>query len=593
VTRADGGPFASPVPFALSKGGATRLTGVLDNSGGVWRATVDAGADDGARGLYAGWDGGPYITGTFKVTATPPTIALVPETAPARAPNQTDGDGNPRWKKSEVAPVKVTSNRDLLAAPVPADFSNASVATSTRCTSCAAPRCYCFEVDLAPEAFTQAAPGTLYGAVQVSLNKPLVDALGNSGNAAQAAVDITRFKWSQVVATLSASSPTAIALSSSGLVLAGASVGVTSALTALSPDGGIAWQKSYSSEAITAGPLIGTTGAFVAVNNGTQGQLRRLSLADGTTFTPDRCLAANLTYQGDMALASPGAGEFPVAVASDGTITGATNTAHCTSTSLGSTSATSTLIVSGDAAYAALDGQDPIWKFTMLSATPTAEGQISTGTLFPANLFSFGTTLVGGGGGPTIGGVFAFMDTGGTLSGATTNKTPGAKPAGAAVVGGSSAAPLVYFGDNNGGHIYEVPLAVGPVFGTEVDSGQLATTDFSKRAPLYGANGHLYVAGTGADKALRALNATTLVEEWSWTAPNAIAGQLNLDKNRDAARPCDPGQPGVLYVVTASGSAATLNAILVDSPGVDPAAPWPRYQHDPGNTGNPATDLSA
>jgi len=97
---------------------------------------------------------------------------------------------------------------------------------------------------------------------------------------------------------------------------------------------------------------------------------------------------------------------------------------------------------------------------------------------------------------------------------------------------------------------------------------------------------------TASANVLYALDAAGPSEEWHWTAPGAISVQLNLDKNRDAAHPCALGQPGVLYVVTA-GTQTTVYAILVDSPGIDGSAPWPRYQHDPGSTGNSGTSLAA
>ena len=56
-----------------------------------------------------------------------------------------------------------------------------------------------------------------------------------------------------------------------------------------------------------------------------------------------------------------------------------------------------------------------------------------------------------------------------------------------------------------------------------------------------------------------------------------------------AALALSSGVPGVLYAATTSGK---VFAVIVDSPGLDPAAPWPRYQHDARNTGNPATPIT-
>jgi hypothetical protein len=605
ASRADGGTFAAPIPFVLSKGQVLRVAGQLEKTGGVWVATADAGSDDGSRELFAGWDGGPHVTGTFSVTATPPTITLTPEVAPGRPTNQTDGDGSPRWKKSEVAPVKLVSSRDLLAPPTAADFTNAAVSTSSRCTACAAPRCYCFEVNLAPQAFTQTAPGTLHGTVSVSLNKPLTDFLGNDGAAAPAAVDVTRFKWSQNIATTTAATPTAIALTPAGVLIAGvttpASVGANSTLTALHPDGGIAWQTPYASEAITAGPMAGQAGIYFAVGTSGAGVLRRLAF-DGTNPT-DRCTATGLSYMGDMALVSPGTNEYPVAVVKNATLMGGTKVSgtdcHASSPFWTTLRADGrdrpTVVVEGDTSYVALSSQPPIWKFDTLGAIPTGQGSRSTVTLFPSNLFFVGANIVGGGG-PTVGGAFSFYDDGAALDGgATTNATPGESPGGAAVVGSPDAGDSrqrVYYGDS-GGSLRQVRLSAEdpPIFDSATSC---AATGFnlSENAPVVGAGGHLYSAAGGR----LYVYDTTPAPEWYWDVPGApsegVAAQLNLDKNRDAANPCASGQPGVLYVVTSAGAQTLVYAILVDSQGVESRAPWPRYQHNPGNTGNRATGLA-
>jgi hypothetical protein len=604
ATRADGEPFLAPIPFKLSKDGTTLVEGELTKTGPAsWTGSVDAGVEDGARALFAGWDGGPHATGAFNVTATPPTITLVPESAPVRPANQTDTDGTHRWKKSEVAAVRLVSNRDLLTAPTSADFNNGSAVSSpaTCAEACVAPRCYCFAVDLAQLPFTQTAPGTLYGTVPVSLNKSLTDKFGNNGAAAPVAIHVTRFKWRQVVASHAAASPTALAITPSGVVIAGASVGATSTLTALEPDGGVAWQKAYGSEAITAGPMAGETGIYFAVNSGGAGVLRKLAL-DGSGGT-DRCSIGGLAYSGDLALAMPGANEYPMAVANNATLMGGTKVegTDCHASSVFWTTLDTgdrpTVVVEEGRSYVALSSQPPIWRFDTLGATPASQGSRSTITLFPSNLFSVGTNIVGGGGGgPTVGGVFSFFDDGAALDGgATTNATPGESPGGAAAVGPPAAGDSrlrVYYGDS-GGSFRQVRVSADnpPIFGS-ASSTAATGLNLSKRAPIVGAGGHLYSAASGRVYVYDSSPA----QEWYWDVPNAptetVGAQINLDKNRDAADPCGSGQPGVLYVVTSTGAQTSVYAILVDSKGVEATAPWPRFQHNPGNTGNRATGLA-
>jgi len=63
---------------------------------------------------------------------------------------------------------------------------------------------------------------------------------------------------------------------------------------------------------------------------------------------------------------------------------------------------------------------------------------------------------------------------------------------------------------------------------------------------------------------------------------------LTIDCTRDDAGTAISA-PGVVYVKSGSTS---LTAIVVDSHGIDTTAPWPKYQHDPRNTGNVDTPMT-
>ena len=47
--------------------------------------------------------------------------------------------------------------------------------------------------------------------------------------------------------------------------------------------------------------------------------------------------------------------------------------------------------------------------------------------------------------------------------------------------------------------------------------------------------------------------------------------------------------PGTLYYGANNGK---LYAIIVDNPGIDTSSDWPKYQHDPRNTGSLSTPLT-
>ncbi|PTL82899.1 hypothetical protein DAT35_12760 [Vitiosangium sp. GDMCC 1.1324] len=90
-----------------------------------------------------------------------------------------------------------------------------------------------------------------------------------------------------------------------------------------------------------------------------------------------------------------------------------------------------------------------------------------------------------------------------------------------------------------------------------------------------------------------------MVGEWStsnfsnrWTLTSGIGPTSispALDCARDAAGAARAENLGALYVA----EGGKLYAFVVDSPGLDSSAPWPKYQHDSRNTGNPDTPISS
>jgi hypothetical protein len=105
-------------------------------------------------------------------------------------------------------------------------------------------------------------------------------------------------------------------------------------------------------------------------------------------------------------------------------------------------------------------------------------------------------------------------------------------------------------------------------------------------SPVVGANGTLYFAPRSTIVAF-SRNAGTE----SWAVSDAGFDQVLGSPGLDCDRAQDGGlrKLGILYVPARNG---TVTAVVVDSPGIDSSASWPKYQHDPRNTGNASTDLS-
>jgi hypothetical protein len=100
-------------------------------------------------------------------------------------------------------------------------------------------------------------------------------------------------------------------------------------------------------------------------------------------------------------------------------------------------------------------------------------------------------------------------------------------------------------------------------------------------APVLGDGEWLYTAdSTGT---LQAWGRADLTTRWSKQLSGNVSASPNLACGVGA------GHPGTLYVATEGGK---LYSIVVDSHGLDASTPWPKYQHDTRNTGNPSTPLT-
>jgi hypothetical protein len=123
-------------------------------------------------------------------------------------------------------------------------------------------------------------------------------------------------------------------------------------------------------------------------------------------------------------------------------------------------------------------------------------------------------------------------------------------------------------------------------FGPNAVAASAALTAPLATAPVLGAAGLVYTVA--ADGALEVRSTQDLALRWRLLLGGAVLANPTLDVGRaaDGAKACS--RPGTFYVLTASGQ---LFALLVDSRGLEPTAPWPRFQRDPRNTGNATSDL--
>jgi hypothetical protein len=122
------------------------------------------------------------------------------------------------------------------------------------------------------------------------------------------------------------------------------------------------------------------------------------------------------------------------------------------------------------------------------------------------------------------------------------------------------------------------------IFSRDVQTGDFAaaqSTGLVRSVPAMGSDELVYALTTNGMIDVRDVS---LRPRWSaQVSQGRFWASSTLDCSRQFGR-------GVLYAASDLGE---LFAVLVDSVGLDPASPWPKYQHDVRNTGNPATPIQS
>ena len=419
-------------------------------------------------------------------------------------------------------------------------------------------------------------------------------------------IPVTRLKWTRLLENGSAP-PSGVAVAPDGTVVVGYSVPnaaplkVAAVVEAFRPDGGVIWKNSTLARAVRSGPIVRSTTVFTSHAGQAPviiQQIVRTKLADGTVGV--QCSNDTWGFFGDMAVMSTGSGENAAAVSTNGDLIGGGPSAlSCSMVSCFSSfqqdSEHPTVVIAGDVALVGSDQHDQVFKVGIDGGAFSLPDSIWTTPLNPKSLFVTGAVAGGGGQGPAVGGVMAFNFTGDLYGTSPSDTSAGSW--GAAVLAIVNGSAWAYQGTFE--HISRVrvsPTVSSVQLDSRVASAQIPAVAFSDHSPLVGRGGRLFVIGN--DGAVRAFDLATLGERWRWDGTLGLSSELNLDINRDAPQPCAAGQPGVLYVVAFSASGwhagtpdTRLYAVLVDSAGLERAAPWPRHQHDPGSTGNSTTSL--
>lgn len=552
---------------------------------------------DGPKVFVAGWPApGPSASLTLIRDTTPPEVLVQVEPRPA------SGDPDPvtagAWKKDELAIVRVAvdGGRTPLASDLHPRWGGA--VTVAACQASCPGACGCFALDLA---------GTRIDGLRGTdsfVVGPIQDNAGNASSPADAGVQVSRLKWSRSKALGSSASPLLpVAVTRQGVVLWGGFDAPSSAARVLATgqDGGLRWGITASE--VTAGPVVGADGVWLGTVDGLNSQLQRFDLVDGGSLD-SRCIATAATFgafRGDLALGlTDGGVERPFGLRS-GAVQFPTQLS-CNVQSLtafpSSATARSTLVTraTGSAdheVFAASTGASRLWKVGIQGDTPQSLGDATLpSSTQPRGLFFDGASRAGGGGGGVVGGGTVFTTlAAGSLTGATFTSAPAANSGPIAVGEG-----FMLFGTSDG---TLQKLTYDPTTGAMLDGGSTTVlsaagpVSLQDRTPVLGAAGLAYVVGD--DGFLSVRRVSDLAEVWSGPLVTgaAAASQPALDVYRRSGDARDCATPlGVLYVLTQSGATATLTAVLVDSRGLAPNAPWPRFQRDNANTGSASSSLA-
>ena len=604
ATLGDGGPFTAPVPYSTNFGSAGVLVPLTPS-------TVGVGAADGTRIATAGWDGGPTARVTFRVDGTAPYLTLFIEDA-----------GRP-WRRDESPRALLVGNEPLDPSSAGAAILGVAVSTAaplSDCVSanlvngvCADPStCACLRLDLVgpPLAGISANWATDAGAKDVLGNGP--------ASVAGPLLPVTRIRWQRTA--LGGAILSSPAIGSDGTVFFGTASGTAAdRLYALSPvDGSNKWSVGVGTvQSVSVAPPAtlpdgGTRGELLAfaANHLTAGAtLGALQAQDGGPAFPTACqpAAAGTIYSG-IGLGSVdfgfGAEWVAVGAISDGNDANARPYGYRLSTgtclapaadtnnvSAPPTSATAPVTNVGiDGATAYFQGKDGrLFAFALSSSTGwTSLGTemraagAGGGSVFPG-MALFGTPprkLALGGGfnmedmhflttaTPFNNGVFTVTSVGTRFVG-----LPAVFDNSLIVAGVNRAAPSI--------DRFAFPDA-GVVGGPAPAGGIYPVT-----SPVLASNGLGYAVDPDGGVTAFSTGPWSAMPVWTGVVPGAqsVIASPTLDCLRSGSGTGLISPLGVLYIASTAGS---LTAVLVDSPKVDPAAQWPKYQRDSFNSGNAA-----
>jgi hypothetical protein len=431
-----------------------------------------------------------------------------------------------------------------------------------------------------------------------------VDAVGNRGTKS-AGLKVTRWKWAFDAAGPISGSP---AVGTRGVIYFGTNItNGTGKMFAVKPDGTSQWAAPIAIGDISGSPAVGAFNAneeyvYVAARNGSGPFLYALRGSDGSEKF--KCAVSNVTdVPGSLAV-----GTTPITVGTAETGAGVFvgSQVHLVGTRPDAPLSGDKCIDIVGAGPGALPVSVPGGSFVMkdqniffgTTASKLASYDMSTGTSasrtgwpVSTNSFTRGIALLSdqvygaasNSDDPSLGSLFSVPVAGGTSISFVYPQANTSRVFNLAIGSGNTA----YFGAETATTADLLSLALGTTGATPT---KVSDVGVLRGAPVVGKNDRLYTLNSGGKVSVWI--ASSLAPVWNADLALDLSTKdtsATLDCRRDASGNGVAGSSlGNLYF--ASGS--KLYAFIVDSPGMDPNAPWPKFQHDARNTGNPATPIT-
>lgn len=597
-------------------------------SAGVQLQRVDAGlyeamgsllpALEGRYQVIAGWgDGGPLSAPVpFLIDRTAPRLIIAnlsavpmrgtPWVTPAAYRRDERVHVQVAWDEPVDSGVLTTLGvtAGAMRSQTPAPEVPAMDCATAGLAACGAGQfCRCYRVDLADPTL-EGVSGTF------ALTTTAVDGLVNApaGVLDAGGIPVTRLRWQQTVAGVtSAVDP---ALDEAGNLYVGFVTGPDAgALASYRADGTQRWvQTAYG--AVTAPvvwsrqAIMGDGGIFVATRGATGGVIRQLWTTDGAEPVPVTCptnnfYTARMLSLGKTVVTAP---ENPSTLVSARLVDFESD--GCTNTPSSVLQGRGTLVGAGgldggtaEVYFGGTVNTGLNWATTIAGATAWVAPVNGLGTPgAQTGMAIAGARLLMSPAGATVGGVSGVNRTQAfSLSAFSSGSV--LLWSGASVRGPAAGPYEVYFGAPSA--LYRTtftPMGMVGTFdpmdqaGAQRGAFDPASSTFTPaHQPLLGAGSVLTVSTQGE---LSVFSTQTGQWQWSADAGTTTFGEVSvspaLDVNRSGAGLKQCGRPGVLYVVSSTG---TVTSFLVDAAGLEQSAPWPKFQHDPANTGNAATSL--